>query len=230
MFDSATKESFKDGQVIFEEGSSGDWIYVILSGSVEISKMVNNKKFIIEILREGDLFGGASFLGMVERQTTAITAGKTEVGIIDRAPLDEEFNKLSAEFRTVLLATVNSSNKVIGRACEFTVRKHPRVQKSLALSYQDHTGFVEAYTGNISQGGLFIKTNKPLEMGEEFLLKLTLPGISNALNIKCKVMWARKSQLDVKRPAGMGVQFCKMATDQYTILKQYLKTVMGHAR
>ena len=49
MFDSATKESFKDGQVIFEEGSSGDWIYVILSGSVEISKTVNNKKFIIEV-------------------------------------------------------------------------------------------------------------------------------------------------------------------------------------
>jgi type IV pilus assembly protein PilZ len=164
---------------------------------------------------------------MVERQTTAIAAGKTEVGIVDRTPLDEEFNKLSAEFRTVLLATVNSCNKVVGRACDFTVRKHPRVKKSLALSYQDHTGFVKAYSGNISQGGLFIKTKKPLEMGEEILLKLTLPGIPNALNIKSKVMWVRKSQVDVKRPAGMGVQFCKMATEEYTILKQYLKTVLG---
>ena len=227
MFDSATKESYKDGQVIFKEGTSGDWIYIILSGSVEISKTINNKKYIIEVLREGDLFGGASFLGMVERQTTAIATGKTEVGIVDRTPLDEEFNKLSAEFRTVLLATVNSCNKVVGRACDFTVRKHPRVKKSLALSYQDHTGFVKAYSGNISQGGLFIKTKKPLEMGEEILLKLTLPGIPNALNIKSKVMWVRKSQVDVKRPAGMGVQFCKMATEEYTILKQYLKTVLG---
>ncbi len=230
MFDSATKELYKDGHVIFEEGSSGDWIYVILSGSVEISKMVNNKKYIIEVLHEGDLFGGASFLGMMERKTTAISIGKTTAGIVDRTPLDEEFNKLSAEFRTVLLATVMSCNKVIDRACEFTVRKHPRVQKSLALSYQDHTGFVKAFTGNISQGGLFIRSKKPLEMGEEFLLKLTLPGIPNALNIKCKVMWVRKSQLDIKRPAGMGVQFCKMASDDYTILKQYLKTVLGHAR
>jgi uncharacterized protein (TIGR02266 family) len=230
MFDSATKESYKDGHVIFEEKSSGDWIYIILSGSVEISKTVNNKKSIIEVLKEGDVFGGASFLGMMERKTTAIAAGKTTVGIVDRTPLDEEYNKLSAEFRTVLLATVMSCNKVIDRACEFTVRQHPRVQKSLALSYQDHTGFVKAYTGNISQGGLFIKTKQPLETGEDFLLKLTLPGISNALNIKCKVMWARKSQLDIKRPAGMGVKFCKMATDEYTILKQYLKTVMGHAR
>ena len=230
MFDSVTKESFDDGKVIFKEGSSGDWIFIILSGGVEISKTVNNKKYIIEILREGDLFGGASFLGMVERQTTAITVGKTEVGIIDRTPLDEEFNRLSAEFRTVLLATVNSCNKVIGRACDFTVRKHPRVQKRLALTYQDHTGFVKAYTGNISQGGLFIKTKKPLENGEEFVLKLTLPGIPNALNIKSKVMWVRKEQTDVRRPAGMGVKFCKMPTEEYTLLKQYLKTVLGQAR
>jgi type IV pilus assembly protein PilZ len=227
MFDSATKESFKDGQVIFREGTSGDWIYIILSGSVEISKTVNNKKFIIEVLKEGDLFGGASFLGMIERKTTAIAIGKTSIGIVDRTPLDEEFNKLSSEFRTVLLATVLSCNKVIDRACKFTVRKHPRVKKSLALSYQDHSGFVKAYTGNISQGGLFIKTKKPLEMDEEFLLKLTLPGIPNSLNIKSKVMWVRKTQVDVRRPAGMGVQFCKMATEEYTVLKQYLKTVLG---
>jgi type IV pilus assembly protein PilZ len=97
----------------------------------------------------------------------------------------------------------------------------------LALSYQDHTGFVKAYTGNISQGGLFIRTKKPLEMGEEFLLKLSLPGIPNAMKIKSKVMWVRKTQVDVKRPAGMGVQFCKMASEDHTILKQYLKTVLG---
>lgn len=230
MFESVTKEYFEHGKVIYEEGSSGDWIYIILSGSVEISKTVNNKKYIIEVLREGDLFGGTSFLGMMERQTTAIAASKTTVGIIDRTPLDEEFNKLSAEFRAVLLATVKSCNKVAGRARDFTVRKHPRIKKSLALTYQDHTGFVKAYTGNISQGGLFIRTKKPLEKGEEFLLKLTLPGIPNTLNIKCNVRWVRKTQLDIHRPTGMGVQFCKMSTEDNTILKQYLRTVMGQSR
>lgn len=229
MFDSVSKESFDDGHFIYKEGTSGDWIYIVLSGAVEISKTINNKKYIIEVLREGDLFGGASFVGMIERQTSAVTVGKTEVGIIDRTPLDEEFNKLSAEFRAVLLATLKSYDKVINRACNFTVRKHPRFQKSLALSYQDHNGFVKAYTGNISQGGLFIKTKTPLGNGEEFLLKLTLPGIPKVLNIKCKVMWVRKEQVDVRRPKGMGVKFCKMPTEEYTLLKQYLKTVIGQA-
>ena len=230
MFDSVTKEFYEDRQVIFEEGSSGDWVYIILAGEVEISKAVNNKKYIIEVLEEGDLFGGASFLGMTDRQTTAVSVGKTTLGIIDRTPLDEEFNKLSSEFRAVLVATIKSSNKVIGRACDFTFRKHPRAQKTLALSYEDHTGFVKAYTGNISQGGLFIKTRSPLESGEEFLLKLKLPGISDSLNIKCRVMWARKQGQDMKRPAGMGVKFCKMSSEDYTVLKQYLKTVLGNSR
>jgi len=230
MFDSVTKEFYEDGKVIFEEGNPGDWIYIILSGSVEISKTINNKKYVIEVLEESDLFGGSSFLGMVDRQTTAIAAGKTTVGIVDRAPLDEEFNKLSSEFRTVLIATIKSCNNVIGRASEFSVRTHPRVQKTLALSYQDHTGFVKAYTGNLSQGGLFIRTKSPLERGEAFLLKLKLPGISDPLNIKCKVMWTRKQGEDSKRLAGMGVKFCKMASDDYTLLKQYLRTVLGQAR
>ena len=230
MFESVTKEYFENGKVIYEEGSSGDWLYIIISGSVEISRKVNNKKYVIEVLREGDLFGGTSFLGMMERQTTAIATSKTTVGIIDRTPLDEEFNGLSAEFRAVLLATVKSCLKVAGRACDFTVRRHPRIQKSLALTYQDHSGFVKAYTGNISQGGLFIRTKKPIEKGEDFLLKLTLPGIPNTLNITCNVRWVRKIQLDIHRPAGMGVQFCKMSSEDLTILKQYLRTVMGQSR
>ena len=63
MLDLVDKEDYEDGNVIFEEGTSEDRIYVVLSGSVEISKKANNKKHIIEMLEEGDVFGGASFLG-----------------------------------------------------------------------------------------------------------------------------------------------------------------------
>ena len=38
MFDIASKETYEDGQVILEEGSTGNWMYVVLSGKVEISK------------------------------------------------------------------------------------------------------------------------------------------------------------------------------------------------
>lgn len=224
------KEDYEDGQVIFEEGTPEDQIYVVLSGSVEISKKANTQKHIIEVLQEGDVFGGASFLGITEMQTTATASGKTEIGIIKQASLDNEFNQLSPQLRTILRATFKSCNKVIARASDFTSRKHPRGQKVLALSYEDHDGFREAYTGNISQGGLFIKTKSPLETGEEFLLKLKLPGISDPLKIECNVVWTRKRRENAKQLPGMGVKFCKLDSDDHTVLTQYLKTILGQAR
>jgi CRP-like cAMP-binding protein len=63
MLNLVDKENYEDGQVIFEEGTSEDRIYVILSGSVEISKKANNRKHIMEVIEKGDVFGGARFLG-----------------------------------------------------------------------------------------------------------------------------------------------------------------------
>jgi len=230
MLDLIDKEDYEDGHVIFEEGTSEDRIYVVLSGSVEISKEANNKKHIIEVLEEGDVFGGAGFLGTAEIQTTATASGKTEVGIVKQASLDNEFNMLSSQLRAILRAKFKSCNKIISRASDFTSRKHPRGQKVLALSYEDHNGFMEAYTGNIGQGGLFIKTKSPLETGEEFLIKLKLPGISDPLKIECKVIWTRKRGENAKQPPGMGVKFGKLDPDDHTVLTQYLKTILGQTR
>jgi uncharacterized protein (TIGR02266 family) len=230
VLDLVDKEDYEDGQLIFEEGTSEDRIYLILSGSVEISKMANNRKHIMEVLGEGDVFGGVRFLGMTEMQTTATASGKTEVGIVEQASLVDEFGQLSPQLRAILRAKFKSCIKVIDKASDFISRKHPRIQKVLALSYEDHNGFIEAYAGNISQGGLFIKTKSPLEPGEEFLLKLKLPGISNPLIIDCKVVWTKKGGEKTKQPPGMGVKFSKLDPDDYTVLRGYLKTVLGQAR
>lgn len=229
MLDLVNKEDYDVGQVIFEEGSHEDRIYVVLSGSVEISKKANNRKHIIELLEEGDLFGGTTFLGMTEVQTTATASGKTEVGIVKQGSLDNEFNQISPQLRTILRTMFKSCNKVISKASDFNSRKHQRGQKVLALSYEDHNGFKEAYTGNISQGGLFIKTKSPLETGEGFLLKLKLPGISDPLKIECNVVWTRKRGKSIKQPPGMGVKFDKLDSDDHTVLTQYLKTLLGQA-
>ena len=99
MLDLVDKKDYEDGHVIFEEGTSEDQIYVVLSGSVEISKKANNKKHIIEMLEEGDVFGGASFLGVTEMQATATASGKTEVGIVKQASLvtKDEYRKAKSD-------------------------------------------------------------------------------------------------------------------------------------
>ena len=224
MFNIVSEETYQDGQIIIEEGSSGDWVYLILSGEVEISKTVGGKKFVSEWLHPGEVFGELAFLGGITRTATARAVGETTIGVIDRAFLDWEFNKLHSDFRSILVAVVHRFRKMIERAREFSSRREIRVLDTLSLSYKHRESFVNAYTGNLSTGGLFIRTENPLKQDDEFFLKLQLPGLSDPMRIKCEVAWARKKaeQTD-DSPAGMGVTFLEMTKKDHQILVQYLK-------
>jgi len=102
MLPIATYETYQDGQIIFEEGSHGDWIYAIESGAVELSKATKGGRAVIVVLQSGDVFGEMAFLGRIPRTATARAVGETIVGIIDRVFLDTEYNKLSQHFQVIL--------------------------------------------------------------------------------------------------------------------------------
>jgi len=227
MYPIASEETYQDGQVIFKEGSSGDWVYVVLSGSVEISKTIGERKATLAVLEPGEVFGELSYLGAIKRTATAQVIGKTTLGVLDRTFLDKEFNQLSGYFRSILVALVKRLRDLIERVSEFTSRKQDRVQKTLSLSFRDPQSFVKAYTDNISKGGLFIRTERPLKKGEQFLLKLHLPELSEPMKINCESVWTREQSETEKRPPGMGVKFCEMAERDSQILNHYVQTLSG---
>ena len=226
MFELASEETFKKGDVIFKENSAGDWVYVILSGSVEISKTAGGKKFVVAILHEDEVFGELSFLGGIRRTATALALDDVTLGVIERSYLDAEFNKISSDFRSILVSSVQRFEKMLERACDFTSRQDPRVPKVLSLSYKDRDSFIKAYTSNISKGGVFIKTPNPLPSGELFLLKLQLPDIAEPLKIKCRVAWQRKEAQETEaQPNGMGIKFEEMGKNDSNILNNYIREV-----
>ncbi len=227
MFTLAHEETYEDGQVIFLEGSSGDWVYVVLSGKVEISKNIGGRRYVIETLKEGEVFGELSFLGGIKRSASAQALGNTTVGIINRDYMDREFNKLSSEFRSILVAVVRRFKNMIDQATDFSVRAEAATLKVLSISFKDHHSFLKAYTGDIQSGGLFIRTDKALDPGEQFLLRLQLPGFSQPMKIKCNVAWARKKAEGTEaRPAGMGVKFLEMAKPDNLALHKYLRSLL----
>lgn len=57
MFQIVKYETFNDRQVIFKEGTFGDWMYVIEEGAVEISRVVEGKKIVIAVLKTGKSSG-----------------------------------------------------------------------------------------------------------------------------------------------------------------------------
>lgn len=117
MFQTAIEEKYKDGQIIFEEGSSGDWIYVIESGSVEISKKIDGGKVVFIVLGPGEIIGELGFITKTPRTATATAVGDLTIGIIDPIFFEQEFNKLSAGFQAVLTSLASRLKKTTEAAC-----------------------------------------------------------------------------------------------------------------
>ncbi len=85
------------------------------NGYLEISKKINGRKIIIEVLKAGDIFGEMAYIDKTPRSATATAVGTTEVGIIDREFFDKEFNKLSADFQQMLKRVVLRLRKTTGK-------------------------------------------------------------------------------------------------------------------
>ncbi len=90
-------------------------------------------------------------------------------------------------------------------------RSFPRTSIELNVEYKKLNTFFHDYTRNISQGGPFIRTPKPLEVGTEFIFKLKVPELLEPLSLRGQVKWiVREDDVgrDPDKPeAGMGIQF-----------------------
>ncbi|MBT4362852.1 MAG: cyclic nucleotide-binding domain-containing protein [Desulfobacterales bacterium] len=219
MFKVTSKESYLDGQLVFEEGSVGEAVYVIYSGKVEISKKIGGQKVQIEVLMKGDVFGELGFLTKSSRSATASAIGDLSVGIIDISGITEEFNGLSTGFQFILKSIALRLKKTSENA-NFG-RKSRRVTKSLSITFEDNESLVKAYSGNLSDVGLLIKTPKPFLQGEVFTLKMQLPEDSDPLVIECEVAWSRTEIDDpTLRSTGMGVKFVQISEEDHQRLKE----------
>ena len=65
---------FDVGDVIFEEGSNGRELFVVLDGQVEIAKLNGAYKTVIISLGKGEFFGEMAVIDGSSRSATAISA------------------------------------------------------------------------------------------------------------------------------------------------------------
>jgi len=103
-------------------------------------------------------------------------------------------------------------------------RSDPRQPIELKVEYKRLNSFFADYTKNISRGGTFIKTHRPLPVGTEFLFKLYVPNLDTPLSIHGEVQWV-VSDADIaagvtQAEAGMGIRFVyREGDDQETIAR-----------
>jgi type IV pilus assembly protein PilZ len=79
-------------------------------------------------------------------------------------------------------------------------RKHPRKSVQADIAFQAAGGErIDARCQDLSLGGMFVETARPLPYGAAVRVFMRLPGLKTETAIDCIVRWSN--------PTGMGVQF-----------------------
>jgi type IV pilus assembly protein PilZ len=105
-----------------------------------------------------------------------------------------------------------------------------RAAITLKVDYRRLNSFFADYTKNISKGGTFIRTSKPLKVGTEFVFVLSLPTLNEQLQLNGEVMWiVTEPEATEEHPPGMGIKFRFENDDERQKVAEFVERLMVDA-
>jgi Tfp pilus assembly protein PilZ len=101
-------------------------------------------------------------------------------------------------------------------------RKDERVETIVRVEFDEECW---GFTKNLSKGGASILTPDPMELGDEFFMKLHMPDGEEPIEVACKVVWTNKYSMqthDMRR--GMGIKFSGLRPGVQKRIGEYIKS------
>jgi len=86
-------KEYKDGEIIIEQGESGNCMYVIQSGEVEVLRDNNDGPVQLAIRKTGDFFGEMALFSKEVRSATIRAVGNARILTVDRKNLLQSIQK-----------------------------------------------------------------------------------------------------------------------------------------
>ena len=119
------EEEYHAGERIARAGGHGKWIWIILKGSVNVSRETSNGPMNITNLGEGCFIGGFTILPFMEytRSVTVTALDDVQLGLLDTEFLYRDFMSLSPDFRRILLSLDGRLRKITDRALELFMKE-----------------------------------------------------------------------------------------------------------
>jgi len=107
-----------------------------------------------------------------------------------------------------------------------------RAAIELNVEYKRLNTFFADYTRNISKGGTFIRTDRPLDVNTEFVFALSIKNLAEPLRLRGRVKWiVRPVDATPDSPAGMGIEFQyndeKERRETETIVEKLMANELG---
>ena len=105
-------------------------------------------------------------------------------------------------------------------------RSDKRAPVSLKVRFKSATvdEFAEQYSVDISRGGIFIKSKKPMKIGTLLKFELQLKDESRLIHGVGRVVWRRDPETATEAvPAGMGIKFIKMDAESRGLVQKIVE-------
>ena len=103
-------------------------------------------------------------------------------------------------------------------------RRARRVPVEIQIQYETADGFFQDYMRNLSLGGIFIETPKPLPMHTKLKVQFSLPDMSAPIVADGVVVHTlRLGQPKKPSVSGMGIKFSELEPSSKEMLESYLQ-------
>ena len=100
-------------------------------------------------------------------------------------------------------------------------RKDERIEVMVRVEFEEEYC---CFTGDLSRGGAFVLTQNPMDLGDEFTLKIHVPDGREPVEVGCKVIWTNKyGKESDKLRRGMGVKFLKLQPAEQMRIEEFIK-------
>lgn len=91
----------------------------------------------------------------------------------------------------------------------------------IEIMFKEYGSFIKVYISNITNGGLFIRTDTPLPIDAPVRLHMRLPEETKDIEIDGRVVWSfARSNKKAILPKGMGIQFVNMLPENAEKIKK----------
>ena len=101
-------------------------------------------------------------------------------------------------------------------------RRATRLHHEIPVAYRSVGSFLSDWATNISQGGLFINTRKPLPVGTPVTIIVQLPGAKFPCELAGRVTRITEFDNKANMVPGMGIEFTEVDEDKRKQIESFV--------
>ena len=170
--DTEITKNISAGTLVFQEGEPGDCAYIIQSGEIELSMLINGKHSPFAILEKGELFGEMALIDNSFRSATATAKTDVELLVISRDYIANKIELSDPTVRMLLQVVLERYRDVHARLHDVSssLKEHEATSANSTISsfFKQYLNLssklASAMTKRQSSGGTSDNINRDLDL------------------------------------------------------------------